>query len=149
MSTDLLNTALTRHAGIDVPLIGGAMYPVYSVSSSLAFDRAEGKSLVDVSTTILAIHTLGAIAGPFTVSLIGTVLGDAALYSSMIIASGVILATVLLRGRVAEPVERRTKTVGPTPKSSVEMVQAAAEVVEQQTAEENASRREDEDEADA
>jgi MFS family permease len=133
--------ALTQGVGFFlVILFGGAIYPVYSVSSSLAFDRAEGKSLVDVSTTILAIHTLGAITGPFTVSLIGTVVGDATLLLAVIIASGVILATVLLRVWVGEPLERHTTTVGPTSVSSVEMVQAAAEVVEEQSEEENMPR---------
>lgn len=125
--------ALSRGIGFFVVLLwGGALYPIYSVSSSLAFDRAEGKSLVDVSTTILAMHTLGAIAGPITVSLLGTAVGVMALHLSTIAASSVILLTVLIRSRVVAPVRRRTRTVGLDPKS-VEMAQAAAEVVEEQS----------------
>ena len=46
MSADLLNTALTRDAGIDVPLIGGAMYPCGNPELVAAVSAAGGIGIV-------------------------------------------------------------------------------------------------------
>ena len=46
MSADLLNTALTRDAGIDVPLIGGAMYPCGNPELVAAVSEAGGIGIV-------------------------------------------------------------------------------------------------------
>lgn len=46
MSPDLLNTALTRDAGIDVPLIGGAMYPCGNPELVAAVSAAGGIGIV-------------------------------------------------------------------------------------------------------
>jgi nitronate monooxygenase len=46
VSADLLNTALTRDAGIDVPLIGGAMYPCGNPELVAAVSAAGGIGIV-------------------------------------------------------------------------------------------------------
>ena len=56
-------------------LLGGALFPLYSVASALAFDRAEGKSMIDISTTLLVIYSLGSIAGPFTIMTVSEITG--------------------------------------------------------------------------
>jgi MFS family permease len=113
-------------------LLGGMIFPIYSVASSLAFDRAEGKSMIDISTSLLVVYSLGSIAGPFTVMAISEIIEEAALPVCILAACVLIIGTGLFRKvSVAEPTEHMPSTVI-IPESSVEMVQAAAEVVEEQ-----------------
>ena len=113
-------------------LLGGLLFPIYSVASSLAFDRAEGKSLIDISTSLLVIYSLGSIAGPFTIMAVSEIIEGPALPISILVACALIIGTGLFR-KVSgvEPPEHGPSTVI-TPESSVEMVQAAAAVIEEQ-----------------
>lgn len=111
-------------------LLGGALYPIYSVSSSLAFDRAGGKPMIDVSTSLLALNSLGAIAGPFVVSVLGNVVGDISLLLAILLASiACWVVAVTQRATVSES-EEKTRLVAPTSETSVGMAQAAAELTE-------------------
>ena len=113
-------------------LLGGMIFPIYSVASSLAFDRAEGKSMIDISTSLLVVYSLGSIAGPFAVMAISEIIEEPALPVCILAACALIIGTGLFRkASVAEPTEHMPSTVI-IPESSVEMVQAAAEVVEEQ-----------------
>jgi len=113
-------------------LLGGMIFPIYSVASSLAFDRAEGKSMIDISTSLLVVYSIGSIAGPFTVMAISEIIEEPALPVCILVACALIIGTGLFRKvSVAEPTEHMPSTVI-IPESSVEMVQAAAEVVEEQ-----------------
>jgi hypothetical protein len=56
--------------------LGGMLFPIYSVASALAFDRAEGRSMIDISTSLLVIYSIGSIAGPFTVMAISEITGS-------------------------------------------------------------------------
>lgn len=113
-------------------LLGGMLYPIYSVASSLAFDRAKGRSMIDISTSLLVIYSLGSIAGPFTIMAVSEVIQGPALPVCVLIACATIVGTGLYRKiSVVEPTEHVPSTVI-TPESSVEMAQAAATVVEKQ-----------------
>jgi len=53
-----LDTPLTRHAGIEVPLIGGAMYPCSNVELVAAVSEAGGIGIVQ-PVTLTFVHKLG------------------------------------------------------------------------------------------
>jgi MFS family permease len=113
-------------------LLGGMLFPIYSVASSLAFDRAQGRSMIDISTSLLVIYSLGSIAGPFTVMAVSEIIEGPALPICVFVACALIIGTGLYRKvSVVKPVEHVPASVI-SPESSVEMVQAAAEVVEEQ-----------------
>lgn len=117
-------------------LLGGSLFPIYSVASALAFDRAEGRSMIDISTTLLAIYSIGSVAGPSTAMLVSGVLGDLALPVCLLIMSILVMFTAILRKSTVESPQEHTTGVGIIPGSSVEMVQVAAELIEE-TAEED------------
>jgi MFS family permease len=128
-------------------LLGGAIYPIYSVSSALAFDKAGERSIMDVSTTLLAINSVGAIVGPFTVSIAGELFGDFSLLLCLLVVAGMSFMAGLSSRKTLEPTEVVTASVTAVPPTSVEMAQAAAEVVEeehQKAAEESAQDAESE-----
>ena len=113
-------------------LLGGMLYPIYSVASSLAFDQAKGRSLIDISTSLLVIFSLGSIAGPFTVMAVSEIIQGPALPVCVLVACATVVGTGLFRKEsVVEPTEHTPSTVI-TPESSVEMAQAAATVVQKQ-----------------
>ena len=111
-------------------LFGGALYPINSVASSLSFDRAEGKQLVDVSTTNLAVNSLGAIIGPLVVSVLSGIVGLGALFMAIAIAATVNLVVALVRRPLVASPAQNTPSVASATDSSIGMAQAAAEVVE-------------------
>lgn len=115
-------------------LIGGSMYPMYSVASGLAFDRADGRPMIEISKTILAVNSLGAIAGPFAIPLLGAVVGDGlALPTGLLLACALNLVVAAMSRRAPVRASEQTPAVASIPPTSVEMVQAAAEVVEEDT----------------
>ena len=116
-------------------LLGAMLYPIYSVASALAFDRAEGRSMINISTTLLAIYSIGSVAGPFTVMLLSGVAGDSALGICLLIMSVVVVSTAVLRKSIVDSPEKPIHGLGTVPDSSVEMVQVAAEQAEDTAAE--------------
>jgi MFS family permease len=114
-------------------LLGGTLYPLYSVTSALAFDRAEGRSKLEVSTTILAIHTIGAIVGPYTVILLDTILAGYALWVGLLMMSGLIVLVSTVKRIVVESPQQQTPISPLQPESSLEMNQVAAELARETT----------------
>ena len=111
--------------------LGGLMWPVYSIASALAFDRAGETSLVDVSVTLLVINSIGSIAGPFTVMFMTGIIGYQALATTIFLAIAITFSVTILRARkVIEEDDSRPESI-PVPESSIEMVQTVAEVVEE------------------
>jgi MFS family permease len=113
-------------------LIGGMLFPIYSVASALAFDRAEGRSMIDISTSLLVIYSIGSIAGPFTVMVISEITGSPGLPISILAACALIIGIGLFRKiSVAVPTDHIPSAMS-IPESSVEMAEAAAELAEEQ-----------------
>ncbi|MGI9329120.1 MAG: MFS transporter [Gammaproteobacteria bacterium] len=112
-------------------LLGGMLYPLYSVTSALAFDRAEGRSKIEVSTTILAIHTVGAIVGPYTVMLLGRLLDNYALFVGLMVMSGLTALVGTVKRFIVEAPSEQSPTLPLQPESSLEMNQVAAELAEE------------------
>jgi len=113
-------------------LLGGAIYPIYSVASALAFDRAEGRSMIDISKSLLVIYSVGSIAGPFLVMAVSEIIGDDALAYCVLAAAIVVIGTGLLLKASTEAVEEPVAANVIIPESSVEMVEAAAALVEEE-----------------
>lgn len=124
-------------------LIGGAMSPVYSIASALAFDEATHETMVQASTTMLGIQCVGSVIGPFFVILIGPLVGDYASLLCVVGSFGLGLAYTWLKGAPAvapedsvEEVVSETEAATATatnaiPTASIAMAQAAANVVEE------------------
>ena len=112
-------------------IIGGTLWPMYSVASALAFDRADGKPMIDVSTTILVVNSVGAILGPLTVLLTANLLGEYAFLVciTVLCAINAILCIRGLQTREAPKVAVNSPSL--MPENSLEMVQAAAEITEE------------------
>ncbi|MGD2172187.1 MAG: MFS transporter [Gammaproteobacteria bacterium] len=115
-------------------LLGGVIFPIYSVASALAFDRAEGRSLIDISKSLLVIYSIGSIAGPFLVMAVNKIIGDDALAYCVLAAAILVIGTGLLRKAAATAVEKPVATNVIIPESSVEMVEAAAALAEEEDA---------------
>ena len=115
--------------------LGGMVFPLYSVASSLAFDRAEGRPMIHISKTLLACHTVGSIVGPFSVMLISETLDHYALSVCIFVVSVVTGVTSLVKRVTVDAPEIQTTGIPPEPQTSLEMSEAAAELVEEQTSE--------------
>lgn len=112
-------------------LLGGTFYPMYSVASALAFDRADGRSMIDISTTLLAIYSIGSVAGPFTTLLLAEFIGDHALGTALLIMGVIVVLTAILRRGTTESPEGAASSLGTIPDSSVEMAQAVGELAKE------------------
>ncbi len=104
----LLVTFGTELGTLQLSLLGGAWgamaFPLYSVSVAHANDRAEPDEFVAISSGLLFMYGMGAIAGPLLASTLMTFSGPAGLY---VFASGThlaLLAYVLLRTIRRKPV---------------------------------------------
>jgi MFS family permease len=113
-------------------LLGGALYPIYSVASALAFDRAGGRPMIDISRSLLVIFSIGSIAGPFLVMAASEIIGDDALASCVLGAAILLIGTGLLRKASTDAAEEALSPTVIIPESSVEMSRAAAELVEEE-----------------
>jgi MFS family permease len=113
-------------------LLGGVIFPIYSVASALAFDRAEGRSMIDISRSLLVIYSVGSVAGPFLVMAASEIIGDDALAYCVLAAAILVIGTGLLRKASIEAVEEPVAPTVIIPESSVEMAQAAAELAEEE-----------------
>ncbi|MGI9321294.1 MAG: MFS transporter [Thiogranum sp.] len=129
--------------------LGGLMWPIYSVASALAFDRADKDSLVDVSTTLLVINTIGAIIGPMLILALEDYLGIHTLATVIAVVGVATVAVALFRSTVIEESEEPLAAAIPMPESSIEMAQMAAEVVSDELEElEEAAAEADDSESD-
>jgi MFS family permease len=109
---------------------------MYSVAAALAFDRAEGRPLMDISTTILIVNSLGAILGPLVVMVLGFFLGDYALHAGIFLACGAVAITCITGKATRPAAESPTPAVKVISTDSLDMAEATAEIVEEKLAEE-------------
>lgn len=109
-------------------MLGGTLFPMYSVSSSLAFDRAEGRSMVEVSTSLLIAYSVGSIVGPFTIMLTSKAFGDTAFQiCAFVVCALTAVVGLTKRATVEGPAEHTPSAATRVPDTSVEMAQVAAE----------------------
>lgn len=114
-------------------LLGGALFPMYSVASSLAFDRADGRSMVSISTWILIAYSTGSIAGPFAVMLTDSFFGESALAVCILVVCVLTAIIGLYRRATTEgPSQHIPSAATLVPETSIEMAQVAGEQAEEQ-----------------
>jgi MFS family permease len=125
-------TVMQVGAFLLVLLLGGALFPIYSVASSLAFDRAEGRSMVGISTALLIAYSVGSIAGPFAVMVTDSLFGESAL-AICILAVCVLSAVVGLykRTTTAGPSQHVPSSASVVPETSLEMAHIAGQQAEE------------------
>ena len=109
--------------------LGGLMWPIYSVASALAFDRADEDNLIDVSITLLVVNTIGAIVGPLLILSLADYLGANTLPIVMLVVSALTISVAFFRSATVEEPSKPKATAIPIPVSSIEMAQMAAETV--------------------
>ena len=112
-------------------LVGAAIFPLYSVSSALAFDRAADGTTTEVSSTLLLLYSIGSVVGPTTVLATSSVVGDNALQWCVVAVNLVLIAVAFLRlSRIQAPEEPSPSV--PIPENSLKMVQEAGRISEEE-----------------
>ena len=125
-------TVMQVGAFLLVLLLGGALFPLYSVASSLAFDRAEGRSMVGISTSLLIAYSIGSIAGPFAVMVTDSLFGDSALAICIMVACILTAVVGLYRRTTKEGPRQHIPTAATAvPETSLEMAHIAGERAEE------------------
>ncbi len=130
-------------------ILGGSLYPMYSVGAALAFDRAEGHSLMDISTTMLIMNSICAILGALVVMLPGGTFGDQALSAAVITGCAAVAATCVMGKAIRPPAETPTAAVNVMAGQSVEMAESAAEIAEEELSESQLELQENLEETDS
>lgn len=116
-------------------ILGGTLWPMYSVASALAFDRADGRPMIDISTTLLVVNSLGAVVGPIAVMMTINLMGDYALHACVSVMCVTTVVVCLLGMHQKDAAENPTSVITPMSESSIEMTRAVAELVEEQAVE--------------
>jgi MFS family permease len=127
-TTGSLHTAVGL---IYVLLLGGMIYPIQSVATAVAFDRAEEGNLPQTATTMLGLNSVGSILGPFMVMVVGGGLGDSALMVCILILCSAACLVSLVKKASAEAPEQKGSVMAAS-QNSVEMAEIAAELAEEQ-----------------
>jgi MFS family permease len=78
-------------------LFGAASFPIYTLAIAHANDLVPKRRAVVVSSGLLFVYSIGAAAGPLIASTIVEWLGFAALFTTISIASALIIAVTMLR----------------------------------------------------
>jgi len=112
-------------------LLGGMIYPLQSVATAVAFDRAEEGTLPQTATTMLGLNSIGSILGPFTVMVLAGVLRDSALMVCILVLCSVACLISLAKKVSVEAPDQKASVVDATT-NSVEMAEVAAELAEEQ-----------------
>lgn len=94
-------------------LLGGLMFPLYSLVVSLTLDSTPDGKLVGASGTLVRINGAGALSGPLVAAPLISLLGAQWFFWTMSIAFGVVVAYVAFRITVREalPPERQREFV--------------------------------------
>ncbi len=100
-------------------LFGAGAMPIYSLSSAHTADHAQASDMVQVSTGLLLIYTIGAVVGPTLAASLVEVTVPGALFALTAIThvAMAVLTIYRLSQRAAVPVEEREPFV-PMPRTS-------------------------------
>ena len=85
-------------------LWGGMAFPLYSVAVAITNDHARLDEYVQVSSGLLLLYGLGAVAGPFLASITMSAMGPAGLYVFGGVIHLVLFGYVARRARKRPPV---------------------------------------------
>ena len=117
-------------------LLGVMLYAAYPVASALALDRADRRPMIDISKSLPVIYSIGSVTGAFVVMITGELIADNALAICLLASSIAIIGTGILRKVTTTAVDEPVAAAVISPENSVEMVQAAASLVEEETTQE-------------
>lgn len=109
-------------------VVGGLILPLYTVANSLAFARAEDHPPVKIATTLLLVHSAGAVAGPLLVAALLPGVGPHALPMVVALASAATAAFALWRRRARSIHDRPATGLSDIPATSVVLTETVAEV---------------------
>ncbi|WP_299679020.1 MFS transporter [uncultured Roseobacter sp.] len=90
-------------------LFGLTTFPIYSVAAAHAHDFASDEERVELSAALMFYFALGAIAAPYTASLLIDRYGPAALFVLMAVGHALLVVFGLTRMRARPAPEERTK----------------------------------------
>ena len=90
---------------------GFTTFPVFSISAAHANDFAGHEARVELAAALMFFYALGAIAGPFAVSVLIEVFGPAALFAYVAFGHGALILFGLNRMRARPSPEARTQYV--------------------------------------
>ncbi|MGI9221507.1 MAG: MFS transporter [Woeseiaceae bacterium] len=108
-------------------LLGGAVFPLYSVAAGLAYGRAGDEPLIEVSKTLLILNSIGAVVGPMFIVFVAPFFGDRALHLCVFAVAATTIVVALTRRGTTEPPEDKITDVVAGPETSIDMAGAAAE----------------------
>ena len=92
-------------------LFGLTTFPIYSVASAHAHDFASDDERVELSAALMFYFALGAIAAPFTASVLIENYGPPALFVMIAAGHAVLVAFGLTRMRARPTLEKRTRYI--------------------------------------
>jgi len=136
MNLSVVLVAMTSASAPEVVRVSGRSrccwpYPLQSVATALAFDRAEEGNLPQTATTMLGLNSIGSILGPFTVMVLTSVMRDSALMVCILILGSVACLISLVKKASTEAPEPMASVLDAST-NSVEMAEVAAELAEEQ-----------------
>ena len=108
-------------------LLGGTVFPLYSVASGLAYGRAGDEPLIEVSKTLLILNSIGAVVGPMFIVFVAPFVGDRALHLCVLVVAATTIVVALTRRGTTAPPEDNVTGVVAGPETSINMANAAAE----------------------
>ncbi|NBD30420.1 MAG: MFS transporter [Alphaproteobacteria bacterium] len=96
---------------LSAALFGFTTFPVYSVAAAHAHDYATSDQRVELSAALMFYYALGAIAAPWTSSVLIEAFGPAAMFYFVSASHAVLIVFGVARMRVREAPEDRTRYV--------------------------------------
>ncbi len=109
--TIALATTGTAGVMISAAIFGFTSFPIYSVSAAHAHDHATGDQRVELSAALMFFYAVGAIAAPYTASVLIGAFGPASLFVLLAAAHLLLVVWSLLRMRVRAAPSDRTRYV--------------------------------------
>ncbi len=109
--TIALATTGTAGVMISAAIFGFTSFPIYSVSAAHAHDHATGDQRVELSAALMFFYAVGAIAAPYTASVLIGAFGPASLFVLLAAAHLMLVVWSLLRMRVRAAPSDRTRYV--------------------------------------
>lgn len=92
-------------------LFGLTTFPIYSIAAAHAHDFATSEQRVELSAALMFFYAVGAIAAPWFTSLLIELYGPAALFAFISVGHVVLVVFGLLRMRVRNTPDQRTRYV--------------------------------------
>jgi len=92
-------------------LFGLTTFPIYSVAAAHAHDFADSSERVELSAALMFFFALGAIAAPFTASILIEAFGPSALFAMIAVGHGILILFGLARMQARNSPSERTRYI--------------------------------------